>query len=174
MRVSFGISLITLSLALAASVRAQAGQAKDCSSPPSLPTELAGWSSRVSIAAASDRSAVDQTTLTIGKAVDATLRKTPEVKYVTLPDRPGGSVSYGGMFSFEVDRAGTYRVAIASGAWIDILEDGQAVQSTAHGHGPDCSGIRKMVDYPLKPGHHVLQLSGNADPTLSVLVTRLP
>ena len=67
-------------------------------------------------------------------------------------------------------RPGTYRVALGAGAWVDMLRDGKAIASTAHGHGPACSGIRKIVDFPLTPGSYVLQLAGSPDANIPVLV----
>jgi hypothetical protein len=46
--------------------------------------------------------------------------------------------------------------------------------SIAHGHGPDCSGIRKMVDFRLEAGSYVLQIVGNGAPTVRVLVASVP
>ena len=70
--------------------------------------------------------------------------------------------------------AGTYRVALSSGAWIDLVRDGEPVASTAHGHGPNCTGVRKMVDFPLTPGRYTLQLGANGEAEMRVLVARLP
>jgi len=110
----------------------------------------------------------------VGQAADGTLVATPEVKYPLRPAKPGGSVSYGGLFGFTVTEAGTYRVALGSGAWIDVVKDGVAIESSAHGHGPDCSEVRKMVDFPLEPGSYTLQVAANGQPSLPLLVTRVP
>jgi hypothetical protein len=50
-----------------------------------------------------------------GKAAAVALLPTPEVHYPLRPEKPGGSVSHGGLLALEVARAGTYRVAIGSG-----------------------------------------------------------
>ena len=42
---------------------------------------------------------------------------------------------------------------------------------TAHAPGPACTGIRKTVQFPLQPGHYVLQISANADPTIAVMIS---
>jgi hypothetical protein len=165
-----GIALMTLSSGAPAQ---QDGQA--CAGgPATMPTELAGWSSRRPITAASEASALSTATLGIGSAADAALRSTSEVRYLMRPEKPGGSVSYGGLFAFTVDQVGTYRVALGSGAWIDVLKGSSAVTSTAHGHGPDCSGIRKMVDFPLTPGRYTLQIAASGEPTVSLMIARLP
>ena len=67
-----------------------------------------------------------------------------------------------------------YRIALGSGAWIDLISNGKPVISIAHGHGPACTGIRKMVDFDLKPGHYTLQISANADQQTSLLIAPLP
>ena len=82
--------------------------------------------------------------------------------------------SHGGLVGFSVTEAGTYRVALGSGAWIDVVRGGKAAASTAHGHGPACSGVRKTVDFPLTPGRYILQIAGNGTPSIAVMVTRLP
>ncbi len=149
--------------------------APDCSVVRvALPAELVGWSNRVLLKAAGDKAALGGAELSVGQAVDATLLQTSEVRYVLRPEKPGGSVSYGGMFGFTVKTAGTYRVALGAGAWIDVVKGSKSLASTAHGHGPDCSGVRKMVDFPLKPGRYVLQLAANGAETLPLMVVRLP
>lgn len=139
-----------------------------------MPPALAGWSKRTAMAAATDAKSLDKGWLAPGVAVDLQLVQTPQVAYVKRPDHPGGSVSYGGMIAFATDHAGTVRVAIGSGAWIDVIDaDGKEMISTAHGHGPNCSGIRKMVDFPMKPGHYVIEIAGNGAATLPLIVAPL-
>lgn len=138
--------------------------------PP--PAELAGWAARRSLDAG--RSADRATVLTPGVAVAARLPSTRDVRYVVRPEKPGGSVSYGGLFAFTVTTPGRYRVALGSAAWIDVLADGRAAASVAHGHGPDCTGIRKMVDFDLPAGRYVLQVAGNGSAGLPLMVAKLP
>lgn len=148
--------------------------------PAALPGELSGWNRRVPLAAAQVAGAAAR--LTPGSAVDGTLSPTPEVHYALRPEKPGGSVSFGGIYAFTVPTAGHYRVALGSAAWIDVIKAGDTgkdnpvggLTSIAHGHGPDCSGIRKMVDFALEPGDYLLQISANAEAKLPLLVTRLP
>jgi hypothetical protein len=163
--------------AFPASGQEAAGQQQGaaCAAPGALPAPLAGWAApHAALKAAAKPSATKEALLTAGKAVDATLLPTPSVKYSVAPGKPGGTVSFGGLFAFDAPEAGTYRVAINNRSWIDVIEDGAAVQSAAHGHGPDCSGITKMVDYSLKPGRHILQIAANGEPALSIMVARLP
>jgi len=55
-----------------------------------------------------------------------------------------------------------------------VVSGGKAAASVAHSHGPDCSGVRKMVDFPLTPGTYTLQIAGSRQRAITVLVTPLP
>lgn len=168
-----GLALLTLAVP---STAQQEGPAPhDCPAIPApLPAELASWVARTPIAAGTQADQLDTATLAVGHAVDASLVHTPDVHYPLRPEQPGGSVAYGGLFAFTVAEAGTYRVALGSGAWIDVVKDGKAVESIAHGHGPDCSSVHKMVDFPLQPGSYTLQVAANGQAQMPLLVTRVP
>ncbi|SDC04812.1 hypothetical protein SAMN05444678_101218 [Sphingomonas sp. YR710] len=155
-------------------VRAQADDQRCAAGPATLPAELAGWTSRHPIMAAGAASGTRAAPLEIETAADATLRPTSEMRYVTSPEKPGDAASYGGLFAFTVQHAGTYRVALGAGAWIDVLSGTKAIASTAHGHGPDCSGIRKIVDFALEPGSYILQVAGSGKPALPLMIARAP
>ena len=146
-----------------------------CVSPGApLPTELAGWTTPAPLVSAAKPAELPKAALTVGAGATAALHQTADVAYVVLPEKPGGSVSQGGMFSLTIEQAGTYVVAIGSGAWIDVLKGKTSMASTAHGRGPACSTIHKMVDFPMQPGSYVIQVSANADPTLAIMVARRP
>jgi hypothetical protein len=138
-----------------------------------VPATLAAWADRRPLAAATYSASLGAAVLVPGTAVDLALAGTPGVAYVVRPSHPGGSVSHGGMLRFTIASAGTYRVAIGSGAWLDVVANGTSLESVAHGHGPNCSGIRKMVDFALQPGGYVLQIAGNGTATLPVLIAKL-
>ena len=143
-----------------------------CAAASPLPAELASWTSREPLAAAASPAGLAEAQLVIGQAVDAGLQPTRDVTYALRPEKPGGSVSHGGLYAFHITEAGHYRVALSSAAWIDVVHQGKGLVSTAHGRGPNCSGIRKIVDFTLDPGDYVLQISANAADTAALLVTR--
>ncbi len=154
---------------------AQEEAAPACTAPAPLPPELAGWGvPHAAVKAANKAGDARRAALPIGTAADATLVPTPTIRFALDPEKPGGSVSHGGLFSFTVAEPGNYRVALGSGAWVDVIADGKAAVSTAHGRGPDCTGVRKMVDYRLDAGRYLLQVSANGSPALSLMVSRLP
>ena len=110
----------------------------------------------------------------LGRAARVTLHAAQQVAYVAPPAKPGGQDTYGGLLAFTVSTPGTYRIGLSAGAWIDVLRDGIAQTSTAHGHGPACSTLHKIVDFSLQPGGYALQLSGAADPDIGVVIIKAP
>lgn len=146
----------------------------DAAKPAPLPPELAAWTTPAPLAAANNPADAGKATLAIGKAAAATLPATPTVTYALRPEKPGGSVSYGGIFAVDVAKAGTYTIALSTGAWIDVVRDGKALTSTAHGHGPACTTVRKMVAFPLEPGRYLIQIAASGAPDLGIMVAERP
>jgi len=55
--------------------------------------------------------------------------------------------------TMRIRKAGTFGIALSEAGWIDVAPlRGKPLESVAHGHGPDCSTIRKIVRYKLRPG----------------------
>lgn len=137
---------------------------------------FAPWSTPTDIVAGRDPKRLAAATIRLGQAARIALLPTPEVHYAVQPEKPGGSVSHGGLVGFAVAEGGNYRIALGSPAWIDVIGrdntgKDRAATSTAHGHGPACTGIRKIVDFTLAKGSYTLQLSANAEPQTTVLIT---
>uniref|UniRef100_UPI0035C9900B hypothetical protein n=1 Tax=uncultured Sphingomonas sp. TaxID=158754 RepID=UPI0035C9900B len=163
-----------LLLALPLLAAAPQEQPTSCPTPAAaLPAELAGWKTGLSLAAATDRNSLAHTRLKLGLRSEVMLAATDTVRYVVAPTKPAEPASQSGMLGFTVARAGTYRVALGTAAWIDVVKGRNALESIAHSHGPACSGIRKLVDFKLTPGRYVLQIEGSKDSATPVLITRL-
>lgn len=139
----------------------------------SLPSELNAWKSLSYINAAKNRDELPNATLTLNKASFVGLHNTPKIEYITRPDKEGGTVSYGGIFQIKIEEKGIYRVVLGNASWIDLSKDEKLIQSVAHNQGPENSGIRKMVDYPLEIGTYTLQLSAGGDTTTALLITKV-
>jgi hypothetical protein len=137
-----------------------------------LPAELSAWKTPTPLAAGTTPAGA--AALKIGQAAAATLPKTPDVTYALRPEKPGGSVSYGGVFAVDVPKAATYTVALSTGAWIDVVRDGKSLTSAAHGRGPACTGVRKMVAFALEPGRYLIQIAANGEPALGIMVAERP
>lgn len=137
--------------------------------PAATPRGMEGWSRPGPAAAGANPS--QPTLLVPGTAVRAKLLPVSGVTYAARPAKPGAATSHGGVFAFDVARAGRYRVALGSAAWIDVLRGTTPVVSVAHGHGPACSTIRKMVDFDLTPGRHLVQITGSEAAAVTLMVT---
>jgi hypothetical protein len=138
-----------------------------------LPSELNSWKSLSYISAAKSADELPNASIKLNKASYVGLINTPKMQYVVRPTNEGGTVSYSGIFQIEIKESGTYRVVLGNASWIDVVKDGKGAQSIGHAHGPDYSGIRKMVDYALEVGTYTLQLSAGADSTTAILVTKI-
>lgn len=88
--------------------------------------------------------------------------------------RPGTAVPVtpGQDVALEIADAGTYGVALATAAWIDVMRGAEVLRSTDHSHGPACSGIRKIVDFRLAPGRYTIRLSRTDAARVRLLVFR--
>ncbi len=139
-----------------------------------LPVGLGEWNGKAALGTTSSPEHAVHAALALGKGYEARLAKKAEVTFVLQPEKPGGSVSYSGLFAFTVETAGEYTVALGAAAWIDVLEDGKAMEPSTFGHGPECTTIRKMVTFALKPGVHVLQVAGNGSEALRAMVVKKP
>lgn len=55
--------------------------------------------------------------------------------------------------TITIRKSGIFGVALDQPGWIDVTPArGKPLDSAAHGHGPECSTIRKIVRYRLRPG----------------------
>lgn len=128
-----------------------------------LPDALAGWSDE----------AAEGPALVLGEPADIAL--TVDTKFAVAPERPPDPDSHGGNAVIDIDQAGTYLVALGTRGWIDMIDAGGGrIASTAHGRGPACSSIAKMVSFPLVAGRYVIQLSNVPAASTRLMVVRAP
>lgn len=80
----------------------------------------------------------------------------------------------GGIFSFQTQNAGLYRVSLTSRHWIDLIDGDSLVESRRH-FGPGCALVHKIVEFELPAGRQILlQLSGRDDATVGLAITAMP
>lgn len=160
-----GLSLAATCLfVLASNIGSAAEPAKPapaCPATPVLPPELSDWARSVSgdtfYAYGAPREAGFPT---LGAArTELPLHKFESLRYWIAPERKPDPFKYGAMVPIEVKKPGRLVVALDAGAWIDLVRDAKFVVSAKHGHGPACSGIRKMVEFDVAPGRYILQIS---------------
>ena len=160
--------IVLLSVCASASAQEQAAQQPACA------TVAEPWQAPRAIASARDAAGAAQAPFDIGEPVRLSLHPDGEVAYVTLPKGEGEAASFGGMASFTVEQAGTYRVGLSEPVWVDVVHDGKPAETVNFGPGPACSGIRKAVSFELQPGVHVLEISGGTTAEIGVIVEQLP
>ena len=57
---------------------------------------------------------------------------------------------------------GTYQITLSDEAWIDVIQDGKEVRSSAFTGDKDCPNVRKSVRFSFAPGDATIQISGAA------------
>jgi hypothetical protein len=109
----------------------------------------------------------------LDSAVTVTLAPLADAKLPMPPSRaPKNPGSYAGFVSAPaIPQAGTYRVTLSAPAWIDVIQAGHALQSTAFSGASGCAGIAKSVKFDLAAAPFSVELSGTAAHALSFVVT---
>jgi flagellar basal body rod protein FlgF len=105
----------------------------------------------------------------VNEAVTLQAGDLAKLRDVPAGTKPGGAA----MIEFKVDTAGRYGVALDQRGWIDVVPGttgGEALKSVAHGHGPACSTIRKIVRFDLQPGTYRLYLTGLDKPSARTML----
>lgn len=138
-----------------------------CASPVAPNGDFTPWAQPVAMKAGSDRASAP--VLPLGTAARIGLISTPAIKYDVRPEKPGGTVSYGGILILNITQKGPYRIALSSAAWVDVIGKEGPLRSTAHGHGPDCTCIRKVVTFALEPGRYTIQIAANGADAVTVM-----
>lgn len=145
------MGLAALLLAAMPASPALAAETPACPTTAQLPAEWAAW--------ATPGPAPADSILSPDKAYTITLAPVAEVNLTGFDGKELPEGSRGAVFELFVPRDGTYRVTVADPMWIDLIGPDGVVESSAHGHGPDCSGLGKIVDFPVKRGTYRLELS---------------
>jgi hypothetical protein len=104
----------------------------------------------------------------------ATIRLSPQrdLVYPIAPPLTQPPANHGAILSIDIDEPGRYHVALGARGWIELVRDGRPVASVGHDHGKPGSGIAKIVDFDLTPGHYIIALSGMTDGEADVTVSR--
>lgn len=94
-----------------------------------------------------------------------------DAKLPTPPERKPKDGTFAGFASFaKAPKAGTYTISLSSGAWIDVVQDGETLKPMEFSGATDCAGIRKTMKYDLAAGPFVVQVSGAAENSISLAV----
>ena len=168
--------LLALAIAAFASGTASAAEPGACTrvDDRTLAAEFRAWSAgRAELTAGSTADAAPR--IEPGRAATVALHPSARVRLDPAPARIRPvAAAHAGVLRLLVPQAGTYRVALSTAAWIDVVEAGRALASVAHDGAPRCSSVRKIVDFELRPGPYLVQLSSNPGPNATLLVARKP
>jgi hypothetical protein len=155
---SISIGRIGLALALTASAAAAMVSFASTVAAEESGCEHFAWSlkrEQALFAAPEPRTVSSGTTLDMlpEKAIVLELKPNTAVSYVVQPARQAKSAeSSGGIISISnVPKAGSYQVTTSANAWIDVIQNAKAVDSTAHTGQRDCAEIRKSVRFNQEP-----------------------
>ncbi|RWC28078.1 hypothetical protein [Mesorhizobium sp.] len=113
------------------------------------------------------------TALAVGAAADLALVPVEQAGFTLPPERAPASDTFGAVASVEVPSEGAIQISLSGEAWIDVIQDGQAVKSAGYSGVKTCPGIRKSVRFKLAPGPATVQLSGAKKAELKVAVLAL-
>jgi hypothetical protein len=119
-------------------------------------------------------SAVSGGDAAMGAGVTVALVPFADAKLPMAPSRaPKYPDSYAGFVHIAaLPKAGTYRVTLAHGAWIDAVQDGHVLKPIAFSGAKGCDGIAKSVKFDLAATPLVIELSGTSAHAIAVVVTR--
>jgi hypothetical protein len=100
------------------------------------------------------------------------LEPASSVHYLVAPERtPKTENTFGGVVTIQAPtRHGIYQITLGEEAWIDVVQNGRLVGSTAFTGKMGCKGVRKSVRFEISPGPVIIQISGAGSERLAVTV----
>lgn len=160
---------IALCFTLAAAP-AHAADAKGCEFLWPLKTEMA-WMD----AANAEKVATGGTLASIpdARAIELALKPAADVTFPVAPTKTaksGDAKTFSGFVSLEAKEAAHLQVSISDHAWIDVVQNGKALEATGHTGSHDCPQIRKSVRFEVGTGAFVLEISGAEKETIRIAV----
>ena len=89
--------------------------------------------------------------------------------------KPRNTPAFGGIFGMvPIQVAGAYQVTLSDGAWIDVVQNGKALQQTGFTDSHDCPTVRKSVRFNLAAGPVTILVTDAAKDTLKLDVLPPP
>ena len=88
--------------------------------------------------------------------------RTNSAPYALPPGRQPKIASSSGGFLVvsNVPKPGQYQITASAEGWIDVIQDGKPLASTAYSGRRDCPDVRKSVRFDLQSGAVTIQVSG--------------
>ena len=104
-------------------------------------------------------------TLALAPLADAKLPAPPS----RTPKNPQSNAGFAN--APAIAKAGTYRVTLSAPSWIDVIQNGNVLQSTAFSGASGCAGIAKSVKFNLLAAPFTVELSGTPAHAVAFVVT---
>jgi hypothetical protein len=83
--------------------------------------------------------------------------------------RPGSNAGFVKIAAPQ--RARSYRITLSDSAWVDVIQDGREIASSAFTGATGCAGVRKSVKFPLAATPFVIEISGAAAASIDIAIT---
>jgi hypothetical protein len=100
------------------------------------------------------------------------LQPVSSVKFTVAPGGKKAPADNGGLVTFEApETPGTYQVTLSDGGWIDLVQNGASLGSSAHSGATGCDGVRKSVRFAIANAPVVLQLSGVKGEAIKIAIS---
>jgi hypothetical protein len=87
----------------------------------------------------------------------------------TVPPAKKKDDGFGGLVAFAApEKPGVYQVTLSGEGWIDLVQEGKALDASDHSGAKNCPGLRKSVRFMLGAAPVVLQISNAVADTIKV------
>ena len=106
-----------------------------------------------------------------GKAYDLKLAALPEAHLPQPPGRmPKTDPSMAAFLRYGAPAAAvTVQITSSAAVWIDVIQNGKAVKSSAFSGARDCPGVRNTLRYPHHASPFVVQISFTNDRSIGII-----
>lgn len=88
--------------------------------------------------------------------------------------RPADAAKFGGFAVLPVAAAGDYLISLSAEGWIDAIQDGVSIASSAHTGDDNCPGLRKSVRFTLAAKPLTLEISNAPADHIEIAITPAP
>lgn len=111
----------------------------------------------------------------VGQGASVALIPQGEVAYTVAPTRaPKSSPAHGAEMMLPAGAGRAIQVTLSGEAWIDVVQGGKVLRSTAFSGKTGCPGIRKSVRFTLAPGPAAVAISDAADTAIRLAILPVP
>jgi len=105
-------------------------------------------------------------------AVKIALLPLAEAKLPLPPTRNPKPEAFAGYVRVPApERAGTYRITLSAGGWIDVFQNEREVKSGAFSGATGCDGVRKSVKFELTAAPLLIEVSGVPAREITIVMT---